>query len=202
MSVLSNLHQLCFWSTFSMVLFLSIGLYIYATRVYVGLQITAACDGATNILGTPIVEGVETAYTEFDKFYCTTDCRCKAAWEPVPVNRVFSPFDPTSVSNVTGCPEMVDLLAEDPIKPMIGFDEIGGEGLSSIIEYISAVETDNKCSGLCTKKDVYYFGDVNLGPPETDCQIAILDSVITTFYGAYGQCMLSIGISFFIIWYI
>lgn len=51
---------------------------------------------------------------------------------------------------------------------------------------IGDIETEYSCSGICAKKDYYYFSDVDRGVPLDMCIVPIRDQMLMSEFGGYG----------------
>lgn len=64
--------------------------------------------------------------------------------------------------------------------------------MQRFMNFLGKIEEDNKCSGVCTQKNLYYFSDVSMGVPTTNCKLAF-EKQIEKAYGNYGIGCIIIG---------
>ena len=68
------------------------------------------------------------------------------------------------------------------------------------LDYIGKIEEKYKSSGVCTKKENFYFSDVGMGKPEDNCGKTIKDKVLKKEVSNYGIGFIIIAIVILASW--
>lgn len=55
-----------------------------------------------------------------------------------------------------------------------------------IMDFLGDIEKEDECSGICDKKDLYYFSNLNKGIPKKECKDAIKKKIFWTTFGQFG----------------
>ena len=75
-------------------------------------------------------------------------------------------------------------------------ENIGAARMQVYMDFLGKIERENKCSGICKVEDLYYFSDINIGIPESDCGTAIKRELFWKTFGQYGIGVVVTGFFF------
>jgi hypothetical protein len=132
-------------------------------------------------------------YSSADTIFCKSipnGCVCYLTHIPPlsSTNITYSPIElSTTVKSVQEC--------RDYISNAYANYNIDFESTSELIEYLDYfgdIERDYECSGICDKKEVYYFSDSSNGEPPKGCKNSIKENLLD------GQ-VLPIGITYLVV---
>lgn len=141
------------------VFFLVIGITLIAIAIVSSDQLDEACS-STNSDGD-FQKALRELYSRADAFYCTqADCTWYVGtYTPGPSRTAITPTNTTtSVDNVQGCQARLTAAYAD-----YGVDFSDINDIIEYLDYFGDVEKEYKCSGICTKQDIYYFSVASAG---------------------------------------
>ncbi|KAL4502389.1 hypothetical protein ABPG72_011976 [Tetrahymena utriculariae] len=127
-------------------------------------------------------------YPAFCKYTTTTVCPCyvtdKSKWSSVDTSKIVFQLLPSSndVKAVTECQYVSSYI----------------NGSQTEIDLLKAVEEQFNCTGICTTDVVYYFSDINRGPPSSSdgCFKPLKDLLLKIIGGVFIFVVISTVFSF------
>ena len=115
----------------------------------------------TNPDESDIAKAFSELYTRTDTIYwrtAPTGCPCYIASPPNPTDVGFTYISTNSSDAVTKVQQCTDNLEQIFADYGIEFDDIGE--LTEYLDHFGNIESEFKCSGICTKRVKYYFSDI------------------------------------------
>uniref|UniRef100_A0A7S3JFY2 Tetraspanin family protein n=1 Tax=Euplotes harpa TaxID=151035 RepID=A0A7S3JFY2_9SPIT len=138
-------------------------------------------------------KAVNELYTRADSFYCASlGCVCYATYVATG-DRVYVTSPIKTSSTVVQVQECSTYLQNAYKNYGIDFSDINQ--IITYLNYFGEIESAYSCSGICTKKGIYYFSDCSTKQPTKKCQSAITEDILK------GE-IVPMGIGFFIIGFV
>jgi hypothetical protein len=130
-------------------------------------------------------------------FGCVCDTGNYAPPSKLPTGYANGDIVPGTIKKVQEC---TDHLEEAYSDYNIDFEDIND--IIVYLNYFGEIETDYECSGVCTKRDVYYFSDSSMGAPPDRCYESIDEDMLKGEILPMGIGYAIIGAFIFIITFV
>jgi hypothetical protein len=173
---------------------LVVGIIIIAATTVIASAMEDTCDPTSS---STVSDAFTELYTNADTFYCVAVNGCECYSTSI-VGVGYTTVNSTAtVTNAQGCTAYLETAYAD-----YGIDFDGEGGISEYLGYFGDIESDFKCSGMCTLRTKYYFSDINNGTPEKVCLESIKDDLILGEVQGYGIGYTISGVLLFMIWFV
>lgn len=181
-----------------MIFFFGFGIALYGIQSKAGELLDEACAGDESGEGAQATfkNIITNVYSKADAFFCdNTLCPCQGSHaEFLAAGKTYDPAGKIKAQDCDG-DHLIDLynqLGLDNIYSVSNDDE-KKDKVVGLIDYFGKIESEFECSGVCTKKDWYYFSDITKGLPPNSCKDDIKNKVLKYDVGNYGLGMLLIA---------
>lgn len=195
---------LCHWVfafivTLAAMIFLALGIGLIVASAQAKEQLNDLWAGGE--ADTDFQRALQELYSKADIIYCKTPpigCVCYTTHTPVATNITFSLVETANtVRNVQTCKEHLEKAYSQ-----YGIDFSSVEEYVEYLDYFKKIEEEYDWSGICDKKQVYYFSDSSRGEPPKRCKEAIQDELLDGEVLPIGIGYLVTGIVVTVIWII